>query len=331
MRRKNIILTVLMFLFVNILSMAVENPTTLSDGLSLVDPTYQEALKDYKPNLENIDKIFNYIEKNIKEKGRAIYYSKFEKGKSEIVVTDEKNNIIYTEKMPEKLAEQTPYFEAKQIYQLKNGKTLSYSEMDTELLGKKVKMKYETLMKTKMNKKDAIKVLKLAPDLTTSINNVFSNIEYFKFEVYDTNNNLLQRINYRNNKITIEQEVEGNQAKMIYLFDNTNSCSIVIRSEERMSGKVEVYKNGELISILQIKNLLPEGEVKIFYPSGRVLTIFNLKNGQIDGMMKIFFENGKLMGVANFKDGIQDGEAIEYDKNGNVVEKVLYKNGNIVK
>ena len=55
----------LIFLFVNILSMAVENPTTLSDGLSLVDPTYQEALKDYKPNLENIDKLFNYIEKNI--------------------------------------------------------------------------------------------------------------------------------------------------------------------------------------------------------------------------------------------------------------------------
>lgn len=111
-----------MFLFVNILSMAVENSTTLSDTIGLVNPAYQEALKDYKPNLENIDKTFNYIEKNIKEKGRAIYYSKFEKGKNEIVITDENDNIIYTEKMSEKLAEITPYFEAKQIYQLKNGK-----------------------------------------------------------------------------------------------------------------------------------------------------------------------------------------------------------------
>ena len=321
MRRKNFILTILMFLFISILSIAVENPTTLSDNLGLVDPAFQEGLKEYKPNLENIDKIFNYIEKNIKEKGRAIFYSKLEKTKSEVIVTDENNNIIYIEKMPEKLIEMTSNLEMKQTYELKNGKTLEYSEMNTEMLGKKVKMKYETLMKTKMNKKDAIKVLKLAPDLTTSVNNVFSNIEYFKFEVYDTNNNLLQRMSYRNNKMTIEQEVEGNQAKIIYLFDNTNS----------MSGKVEAYKNGELISILQIKNLLPEGEVKIFYPSGRLLTIFNLKNGQIDGMMKMFFENGKLMGVANFKDGLQDGEAIEYDKNGNVIKKVLYKNGNIVK
>ena len=321
MRRKNIILTVLMFLFVNILSMAVENSTTLSNSLGLVDPTYQEALKDYKPNLENIDKLFNYIEKNIKEKGRAIYYSKFEKGKSEIVVTDEKNNIIYTEKMPEKLAEQTPYFEAKQIYQLKNGKTLTYSEMNTEMLEKKVKMKSETLMKTKMNKKDAIKVLKLAPDLTTSINNVFSNIEYSKFEVYDTNNNLLQRMNYRNNKMTIEQEVEGNQAKMIYLFDNTNS----------MSGRLETYINGNLVSVMQIKNSIPEGEAKIFYPSGKLLSIFNIKKGKPEGIMKTYYENGKTMTTINFKNGVQDGEAIAYDENGNVVEKVLYKNGKIVK
>lgn len=321
MRRKNIILTVLMFLFVNILSMAVENSTTLSDTIGLVNPAYQEALKDYKPNLENIDKTFNYIEKNIKEKGRAIYYSKFEKGKNEIVITDENDNIIYTEKMSEKLAEITPYFEAKQIYQLKNGKTLEYSETNIRVLDKKVKIKSETLMKNKMNKKDAIKSLSLVGDLTNPINNTFSNTEYLKLETYDENNNLFQRIYYRNNKMTIEQEVEGNQAKMIYLFDNTNL----------MSGKLETYMNGKLFSIMQIKNFIPEGEVKMFYPSGKLLSIFNLKNEQIDGIVKAFFENGKLMGIANFKDGLQDGEAIEYDENGNVIKKVLYKNGKIIK
>ena len=321
MRRKNIILTVLMFLFVNILSMAVEKPTTLSDTIGLVNPAYQEVLKDYKPNLENIDKMFNYIEKNIKEKGRAIYYSKFEKGKNEIVITDENDNIIYTEKMSEKLAEITPYFEAKQIYQLKNGKTLEYSETNIRVLDKKVKIKSETLMKNKMNKKDAIKSLSLIGDLTNPINNTFSNTEYLKLETYDENNNLFQRIYYRNNKMTIEQEVEGNQAKMIYLFDNTNL----------MSGKLETYMNGKLFSIMQIKNFIPEGEVKMFYPSGKLLSIFNLKNEQIDGIVKAFFENGKLMGIANFKDGLQDGEAIEYDENGNVIKKVSYKNGKIIK
>ena len=126
MKRKNLILTILIFLFVNILSIAAENSTTLSDGLSLVDPAFQEALKDYKPNLDNIDKLFNYIEKNIKEKGRAIYYFKLEREKNEVIVTDENNNIIYAEKIPEKLARQISHFKVKQTYQLKNGKTFSY-------------------------------------------------------------------------------------------------------------------------------------------------------------------------------------------------------------
>ena len=321
MRRKNFILTILIFLFVNILSMAVENPTTLSDGLSLVDPTYQEALKDYKPNLENIDKIFNYIEKNIKEKGRAIFYSKLEKTKSEVIVTDENNNIIYIEKMPEKLIEMTPNLEMKQTYELKDGKTLEYSEMNTEMLGKKVKMKSETLRKTKINKKDAIKVLGSLDNLNNPSNNIYSNIQYSKIEIYDENNNLILTMNYKNNKMIIEQQLEGNKVKMINYFDNSDS----------MSGRLETYINGNLVSVMQIKNSIPEGEAKIFYPSGKLLSIFNIKKGKPEGIMKTYYENGKTMTTINFKNGVQDGEAIAYDKNGNVVEKVLYKNGNIVK
>ena len=121
LQEKNFILTILIFLFVNILSIAVEKPT-ISDNIGLVDPAFQEALKEYKPNLDNINKLFNYIEKNIKEKGRAIYYFKLEREKNEVIVTDENNNIIYTEKIPEKLAGQISHFKVKQTYQLKNGK-----------------------------------------------------------------------------------------------------------------------------------------------------------------------------------------------------------------
>ena len=321
MRRKNFILTMLMFLFISILSIAVENPTTLSDSLGLVDPTYQEALKDYKPNLENIDKIFNYIEKNIKEKGRAIFYSKLEKTKSEVIVTDENNNIIYIEKMPEKLIEMTPNLEMKQTYELKNGKTLEYSEMNTEMLGKKVKMKSETLRKTKINKKDAIKVLGSLDNLNNPSYNVYSNIQYSKIEMYDENNNLILTMNYKNNKMIVEQQIEGNKVKMINYFDSSNP----------MSGKLETYINGNLVGVMQIKNSIPEGEAKMFYPSGKLLSIFNVKNGRPEGVIKTYYENGKIMTTINFKNGVQDGEAIAYYENGNVVEKILYKNGNIVK
>ena len=323
MRRKNFILIVLMFLFINILSMAVENPTTISDSIGVVDPAFQKALKDYKPNLENIDKIFDYIEKNIKEKGRAIFYSKLTQDKKEMIVSDENNVVIYTEKIPEKLTEMTPYFEAKQIYQLKNGKTLSYSEMDTEMLGKKVKIKSEFLMKKKMNKKDAIKSLNLIGDLdfNTPANNFYSNIEYSKFETYDENNNLILTMKYKNNKTIMEQQVGGDKIKMIKYFENFDPSS----------GKIVVYKNDILVRIMQIKNSILEGEFKVYYPSGKLLYIMNAKNGVLNGTVKSFYESGKIMSIGHFKDGESDGEFIEYDEEGKIIEKVLYKNGKIVK
>ena len=322
MRRKNFILTVLMFLFINILSIAVENPT-ISDNIDVVDPAFQEALKEYKPNLDNIDKLFNYIEKNIKEKGRAIFYFKLEREKNEVIVTDENNNIIYTEKIPEKLAGQISHFKVKQTYQLKNGKTFSYSEMETEMLGKKVKMKSEALMKKKMNKKDAIKNLNLIGDLdfNTPANDFYSNIEYSKFETYDENNNLILTMKYKNNKTIMEQQVEGNKIKMIKYFENFDPSS----------GKIVVYKNDILVKIMQIKNSILEGEFKVYYPSGKLLYIMNAKNGVLNGTAKSFYESGKIMSIGHFKDGESDGEFIEYDEEGKIIEKVLYKNGKIVK
>ena len=83
MKRKNFILTTLIFLFISILGLAVENPNpaTQESVIAVFDPDFVEGVKEYKPNLENIDKMFNYIEKNIKQKGRAIFYGKLDQEK----------------------------------------------------------------------------------------------------------------------------------------------------------------------------------------------------------------------------------------------------------
>ena len=83
MRGKNFILATLVFLFTNIIGLAVENPnlTTQESVIAALDPDFAEGIKEYKPNLENIDKMFNYIENNIKQKGRAIFYGKIDQEK----------------------------------------------------------------------------------------------------------------------------------------------------------------------------------------------------------------------------------------------------------
>ena len=324
MRGKNFILTILVFLFISILGFAVENPNPLTPEsvMEALNPDFVEGIKEYKPNLENIDKIFNYIEKNIKQKGRAIFYGKIDQERKELIVTDKNNKLIYTEKLPEKLAGQISHFKVKQTYQLKNGKTFSYSEMAIEMLGKKVKMKSEALMKKKMNKKDAIKNLNLIGDLdfNTPANNFYSSIEYSKFETYDENNNLILTMKYKNNKMIMEQQVEGNKIKMIKYFENFDPSS----------GKIVVYKNDILVRIMQIKNSILEGEFKVYYPSGKLLYIMNAKNGVLNGTAKSFYENGKIKMIGHFKDGKKDGEFIEYEEDGSIIDKILYKNDEMV-
>ena len=322
MKRKNFILTTLLFLFISILGLAVENPNPLTQEsvIAAFDPDFAEGVKEYKPNLENIDKMFNYIEKNIKQKGRAIFYSKIDQEKKELIVTDENNKLIYTEKLPEKLVNSISYYEAKQTYSLKNGKTLEYSEVNLETLGKRFKMKDETLRKNRINKKDAIQVLSLIGDMNKASQTVFSKIEYSNIETFDENDNLILTIKFKNKKMVIEQEVEGDKVKMITYFDNLNT----------MNGKMEAYVNDTLVSTMQIKNSIPEGESKIFYPSGKVLTVTNVKNGIMDGTMKVFYEDGKIRMSGHFKNGKKDGEFIEYDEDGNIINKALYKNDEMV-
>ena len=322
MKRKNFILSTLLFLFISILGLAVENPnpTTQESVIAALNPDFAEVVKEYKPNLENIDKMFNYIEKNIKQKGRAIFYSKIDQEKKELIVTDENNKLIYTEKLPEKLVNSISYYEAKQTYSLKNGKTLEYSEVNLETLGKRFKMKDETLRKNRINKKDAIQVLSLIGDMNKASQTVFSKIEYSNIETFDENDNLILTIKFKNKKMVIEQEVEGDKVKMITYFDNLNT----------MNGKMEAYVNDTLVSTMQIKNSIPEGESKIFYPSGKVLTVTNVKNGIMDATMKVFYEDGKIRMSGHFKNGKKDGEFIEYDEDGNIINKALYKNDEMV-
>ena len=322
MKRKNFILSTLLFLFISILGFAVENPNSLTPEsvMEALNPDFVEGIKEYKPNLENIDKVFNYIEKNIKQKGRAIFYGKLDQEKKELIVTDENNKIIYIEKLPEKFVNSTPYFEVKQTYSLKNGKTLNYSEINLETFGKRIKIKTETLSKNRINKKDAIEALSLMSDLNKAAQNGYSKIEYSNMETFDENDNLILTMKYKNKKMVIEQEIEGDKVKMITYFDNLNT----------MNGKMEAYVNDILVSSMQIKNFLPEGESKIFYPSGKILTITNVKNGTMDGPIKVFYENGKIRMTGHFKNGKKDGEFIEYDEDGSIIDRTLYKNDEMI-
>ena len=315
MRRKNFILNIILFIFINILSFSNEKLPNVNTSINSMNPTYDESLKEYKIKLENTDLFYNYIQKKISEKGVATTHTKLEKG--ELIATDENNNIIFIEKLPENISEKTTYFESKQVYQLKNGKMLVNTNYILDSDGEKTKILSETLLKKNITGKNIFGIIDLMGDLSISLEKTFANIEAYKSDIYDENDELIFSATYKNKKIEAESGVDGTFMKMTYVFEDNNFNK----------GTINLYIDHKLFATVKVKDSLQDGEMKIFYPNGKVMGTSIFKNGKLNGISKMYYENGKIMMKMNFKNDELEGEAIIYNEDGKILDKQFYKNG----
>ena len=301
MRRKNFILNIILFLFINILSFSNEKLPNVNTSINSMNPTYDESLKEYKIKSENTDSFYNYIKKMISEKGTATVYTKLENGN--LIATDENNNVIFIEKLPENISEKTTYFESKQVYQLKNRKMLVNTNYILDSDGEKTKILSETLLKKNITGKNIFGIIDLMGDLSISLEKTFANVETYKSDIYDENDELIFSATYKNRKLEAESEVDGTFMKMTYMFEDNNFNK----------GTVNLYIDHKLFATVKVKDSLQDGEMKIFYPNGKVMGTSIFKNGKLNGVSKMYYENGKIMTKMNFKDDELEGEAIIYD------------------
>ena len=314
MRRKNFII-ILLFIFINILSFSNEKLPNVNTSINSMNPTYDESLKEYKIKSENTDLFYNYIQKKIGEKGVATTYTKLENGN--LIATDENNNVIFIEKLPENISQKTTYFESKQIYQVKNGKMLVNTDYVLDSDGEKTKILSETLLKKNITGKNIFRIIDLMGDLSISLEKTFVNVETYKSDIYDENDELIFSATYKNKKIEAESEVDGTFMKMTYVFEDNNFNK----------GTINLYIDHKLFATVKVKDSLQDGEMKIFYPNGKVMGTSIFKNGKLNGVSKMYYENGKIMMKMNFKNDELEGEAIIYDEDGKILDKQFYKNG----
>ena len=315
MRRKNLILTIILFLFISILGFSNEKLPNVNTSINSMNPTYDESLKEYKIKSENTDSFYNYIKKMISEKGTATVYTKLENGN--LIATHENNNVIFIEKLPENISEKTTYFESKQVYQLKNGKMLVNTNYILDSDGEKTKILSETLLKKNITGKNIFGIIDLMGDLSISLEKTFANVETYKSMIYNENKKLIFSASYKNRKLEAESEVDGTFMKMTYMFEDNNFNK----------GTVNLYIDHKLFATVKVKDSLQDGEMKIFYPTGKVMGTSIFKNGKLNGVSKTFYENGKIMMKMNFKNDELEGEAIIYDEDGKILDKQFYKNG----
>ena len=301
-------------LFVNILSFSNEKLPNVNTSINSMHPTYDKSLKEYKIKSENTDLFYNYIQKRISENGVATTYTKLEK--DNLIATDEDNNIIFTEKLPENLSKTTTYFESKQVYQLKNGKILLNTDYILESDGEKTRTTSETLLNKNINEKNIFEIINLMGDLSISLEKTFANVETYKSMIYNENKKLIFSASYKNRTLEAESEVENNFIRMTYIFEDNNFNK----------GTVNLYIDNKLFATVKVKNSIQDGKMKMFYPNGKVMGTSTFKNSKLNGVSKIYYDNGKVMMKMTFKDDELEGETILYDEDGKILDEQFYKN-----
>ena len=245
-------------------------------------------------NPEKTEKFANYLRNEMERKKEVSYLVKVDKEEKRITVLTENEEVLFDESVPEEVINSFPIYQGKIKEVEEKGLVKTYVEASYIVkLARKPNSKNKKIEEAEMKEKtelskleDNVKLLLKSYDV---LNSTIASI-------YEARDKMITVQNYRNKTMTITAEEDGQKIRVVYEFDNTF-----------ISGAMKIFVDNVLISQSRIKNLLPDGEIKLFNESGKISGMATAKEGKLDGVAKLF------------------------DENGNTVEEVIYKNNKIVK
>lgn len=90
------------------------------------------------------------------------------------------------------------------------------------------------------------------------------------------------------------------------------------------------YKNGKIKQKTQWHNDKKNGSACLYYSDGHINETIEFKNDKRNGVDTVFYKNWQIKCECNYNNGLCDGYSVYYDKDGTLIQKVLYKKGNII-
>ena len=292
MKKKLIIL--LMFLL-SCIAVYSNDVNTQSASNSFSSENFLKKLTSLtSKNPEKTEKFANYLKNEMKRKKEVSYFIKIDKDEKKITVLAENGEILFDEAVSEEVINSFPTYQTKIKEVEEKGLVKTYVEASymvktvrkPNFRNEKVE-EPEKKEKTELSKlEDNIKLLLKSYDVLNS--SIAS--------IYEARDKMVTVQRYRNKTMTITGEEDGQKIKIVYEFDNSF-----------VGGAMKIFVDNVLISQSKIKNLLPDGEIKLFNASGKISGMATAKEGRLDGVAKLF------------------------DENGNTIEEVIYKNNKVVK
>ena len=288
-------LIVLLMFLLSCMAIYSNEVSTQSNSNSFSSKNFLKKLNSLTPeNPEKTEKFASYLKNEMERKKEVSYLVKVDKEEKRITVLTENEEVLFDESVPEEVINSFPIYQGKIKEVEEKGLVKTYVEASYIVkLARKPNSKNKKIEEAEMKEKtelskleDNVKLLLKSYDI---LNSTIASI-------YEARDKMITVQNYRNKTMTITAEEDGQKIRVVYEFDNTF-----------ISGAMKIFVDNVLISQSRIKNLLPDGEIKLFNESGKISGMATAKEGKLDGVAKLF------------------------DENGNTVEEVIYKNNKIVK
>jgi len=288
-------LIVLLMFLLSCIAIYSNDVSSQSNSNSFSSKNFLKKLNSLTPeNPEKTEKFASYLKNEMERKKEVSYLVKVDKEEKRIIVLTENEEVLFDESVPEEVINSFPIYQGKIKEVEEKGLVKTYVEASYIVkLARKPNSKNKKIEEAEMKEKtelskleDNVKLLLKSYDV---LNSTIASI-------YEARDKMITVQNYRNKTMTITAEEDGQKIRVVYEFDNSF-----------VGGAMKIFVDNVLMSQSRIKNLLPDGEIKLFN------------------------ETAKISGMATAKEGKLDGVAKLFDENGNTVEEVIYKNNKIVK
>ncbi|WDA45337.1 hypothetical protein [Fusobacterium nucleatum] len=292
MKKKLIIL--LMFLL-SCIAIYSNDVNTQSDSNSFSSENFLKKLTSLTPkNPEKTEKFANYLKNEMERKKEVNYLIKVDKDEKKITVIAENGEILFDEAVPEEVINSFPTYQTKIKEVEEKGLVKTY--VKASYMVKTVrKPNFKNKKVEEPKKKEKTELSKLEDNIKLLLKS-YDVLNSSIASIYEARDKMVTVQHYRNKIMTITAEEDSQKIKIVYSFDNSF-----------VGGAMKIFVDNALISQSKIKNLLPDGEIKLYNTSGKISGTATANEGKLDGVAKLF------------------------DENGNTVEEVIYKDNKVVK
>ncbi|MEJ6470092.1 hypothetical protein [Fusobacterium nucleatum] len=245
-------------------------------------------------NPEKTEKFASYLKNEMERKKEVNYLIKVDKDEKKITVIAENGEILFDEAVPEEVINSFPTYQTKIKEVEEKGLVKTY--VKASYMVKTVrKPNFKNKKVEEPKKKEKTELSKLEDNIKLLLKS-YDVLNSSIASIYEARDKMVTVQHYRNKIMTITAEEDGQKIKIVYSFDNSF-----------VGGAMKIFVDNVLISQSKIKNLLPDGEIKLYNTSGKISGTATANEGKLDGVAKLF------------------------DENGNTVEEVIYKDNKVVK